>query len=77
MNHWIIEHFLNDNDTGETEKLKNNLSELHFVHHKSHMHWPGNKHGYRAVNGRLQTETWHVDRELCGLAGGHRCFEVT
>jgi hypothetical protein len=36
---------------------KQDLLQLHFVHHKSHMHWPGNEHAtprYMASDNRLR-----------------------
>jgi hypothetical protein len=30
---------------GETEIIGENLPQCHFIHHKSHMTWPGLEHG--------------------------------
>ena len=35
----------NDTDKGKLQYLEKNLSQLHFVHHKYHMDWPGPEPG--------------------------------
>jgi hypothetical protein len=44
---------------GETEVLGGNMSHRYFVHHKSHMTWPGIKHGMPLWEaGDYQPELW-------------------
>jgi hypothetical protein len=37
----IVEQLLECELTGETKVLGENLPQCHFVHHESHMTWPG------------------------------------
>jgi hypothetical protein len=36
-----MEHRCNETDRGKLKYSGKNLSQYHFFHHKSHMHWPG------------------------------------
>lgn len=36
-----MEHYWNNTDRGEPKKLRSILSQCHYVHHKSHMDFPG------------------------------------
>jgi hypothetical protein len=44
----IVEQSMECELVGENEVLGGNLPQFHFVHHKSHMPWPGIEPGRRS-----------------------------
>jgi hypothetical protein len=58
---------------GETEVLRENLSQRHFVHHKSHMYWPVAKPGRRG--GKPATNRLNYGTALVALLFYEAVFE--
>jgi hypothetical protein len=51
----------NDILTGKSKNSEKNLSQFHFIHHKSHMDWPRHEPKASTVRGRRLT-TWDMAR---------------
>jgi hypothetical protein len=58
-----MEHRWNEIDRGKPKNSGKNLSQCHFVHHKSHMDWPRDWTRASAVGGRRLT-AWAMARPL-------------
>jgi hypothetical protein len=56
----FVERRWNDIDRGKSKNSEKNLSQCHFVYHKSHMDWPGRQPGPpRWEAGDQRSEPWH------------------
>jgi hypothetical protein len=73
----VMEHRWNEIERGKRKNLGKNMSQCHFVHHKSHMDWPGIEPGpprWEAAANRLS----HGTAEWCftetGRAVPLSCF---
>jgi hypothetical protein len=57
----VMKHRWNEIDRGKPKYSGKNLSQCHFVHHKSHMDWPRDRTRSSAVGGRRLT-AWAMAR---------------
>jgi hypothetical protein len=56
----VMEHRWNEVDRGKPKYSGKNLSQCHFIHHKSHMDWPGiEPRPPRWEAGNYPPEPWH------------------
>ena len=64
-----VEHWWNYNDRGKPNYLDRDLSQVHFVHHKSHMEWPHIETEIRSEN----PATEHLSNGTEQSEGNNRC----